>query len=246
MKTEQHSKATTPILSHPAAVIFDMDGCLVDSEPLCINAIVQILHEIGIVDVTADEIRKRFLGVSMRIMCAEVTGRHGRACPEDFVDRVENKLVKDFRERLRPINGVANMLAKLREQGIALAVATGASIRRMNDTLTMGGLADWFDGVAFSADQVERGKPAPDLFLLAAQELGVRPQDCIVLEDSPHGIEGARAAGMQAVGFVGGSHLDGMRDDQAAILKAKGAVTVAADMTHALEALITRGRHAGV
>lgn len=229
---------TEPTLPHPAAVIFDMDGCLVDSEPLCINAVVHILHEIGITDVTADEIRKRFLGVSMRIMCVEVAGRHGRTCPEDFVDRVENRLAKDFREKLRPIDGVTDMLGMLRKRDITMAVATGASIRRMNDTLTIGGLADWFEGVAFSADQVERGKPAPDLFLLAARELGVRPDECVVLEDSPHGIEGALAAGMQAIGFVGGSHLEGIRDAHAALLKAKGAMTLASDMVDVIEAIV--------
>ena len=232
-----------PISPYPAAAIFDMDGCLVDSEPLCINAIVHILHEIGMTDVTANEIRERFLGVSMHIMCAEIAGRHGRICPEDFVDRVEDRLAKDFRKRLRPIDGVTDMLGMLRKRDITMAVATGASIRRMNDTLTIGGLAEWFDGVAFSADQVERGKPAPDLFLLVARELGVRPEACIVVEDSPHGIEGARAAGMQAIGFVGGSHLGGMRHAQAALLKAKGAMTVAADMVDVIEALISRGGH---
>lgn len=232
-------------MSQPAAVIFDMDGCLVDSEPLCIHAVVRVLHEIGFTDVTTDEIRERFLGVSMRIMCADVAGRHGRTCPEGFVDRVENQLAKDFREKLRPIDGVTETLGMLRKRNIALAVATGASIRRMNDTLTVGGLADWFDGVAFSADQVDRGKPAPDLFLLAARELGVRPDECVVLEDSPHGIEGAIAAGMQAVGFVGGSHLDGMRNAQAELLKSKGAMTVATGMAQVIEALVPRGGQAG-
>ncbi len=175
-------------MHRPAAVIFDLDGCLVDSEPLAIHAIVQEMREIGITDVTTDEIRERFFGAPMHVMCKEIAACSGRTCPDDVVDRVEARLVVDYRERLQPIDGVIEILAALQKEGVAIAIATGASTRRMNDTLLVGGLATWFDGVAFSSDQVERGKPAPDLFLLAARELGVPPGACIVIEDSPHGI----------------------------------------------------------
>ena len=92
----------------------------------------------------------------------------------------------------------------------------------------------------FSADQVRHGKPAPDLFLLAARRLGIVPGQCAVMEDSPHGIAGARAAGMRAVGFTGGSHLDGMRGDHARRLRDAGAVTVLSEMDGMVDALLDR------
>jgi beta-phosphoglucomutase-like phosphatase (HAD superfamily) len=91
---------------------------------------------------------------------------------------------------------------------------------------------------AFSADLVSRGKPAPDIFLLAAEKLGVAPQNCAVLEDSPHGIKGAVEAGMRAVGFVGGSHLAGRRADHAEILRAAGADHVISHLSEAIAALV--------
>ncbi len=116
------------------------------------QAIVQVMHEVGITDVTTDEIRERFLGVSMHIICEEVAGRSGRTYPPDFVDRVDARLVDIYREELQLIDGVIEMLRALKKEGIAMAIATGASVQRMNDTLIVGGLAAWFEGVAFSAD----------------------------------------------------------------------------------------------
>ncbi|QHQ37326.1 HAD-IA family hydrolase [Algicella marina] len=208
------------------AVIFDLDGCLVDSETLAIGAITDEMREMGINDVTFEEIRSRFLGVSMRIICEEVGKRTGRGIGSEFVERVEARLFARYARELRQIAGAEAMLDSFRKRGIAMAIATGGSIRRMGETVRMGGLTPWFDGAAFSADQVANGKPAPDLFLFAAEQLGVAPADCVVLEDSPHGVRGAVAAGMSAVGFVGGSHLNGMEDDHAAILQEAGAARV--------------------
>jgi HAD superfamily hydrolase (TIGR01509 family) len=224
--------------SAPAALIFDLDGCLVDSEPLSIDAIVEVVHEMGVSNVTFDDIRTRFLGVSMRVICAELTRCTGQAAYADFVDRVEARLFRTYKERLRQIEGVVAMLSTLKQNKVAMAVATGGSVRRMNETLSISGLAPWFENRAFSADQVEHGKPAPDLFLLAAAELGVPADKCVVLEDSPHGVRGAVDAGMRVVGFVGGSHLDGMRKAHSELLKSKGADTVVGTLTDALAAFL--------
>lgn len=222
----------------PAAVIFDLDGCLVDSEPLCIGAIVSEMQELGLSDATFEDIRARFLGVSMRVICEDVTRRTGKDCPPDFVERVEDRLLASYRDNLRRIDGVEAMLMDLSDQGIAMAIATGGSIRRMTATLDISSLGKWFDQTAFSADLVRNGKPAPDLFLLAAERLGVPPQDCVVLEDSPHGVQGALAAGMRAVGFTGGTHLEGIRAPHAARLSTKGAEAVANNLTEAHRALL--------
>lgn len=222
----------------PAAVIFDLDGCLVDSETLSIGAIVDELHDMGMSDVTYEDVRNRFLGVSMRVICEKLTQSTDQLDQQDFVTRVEARLLRRFLTHLKQIDGAVDLLEILKNHDIPIAIATGGSIRRMTETLEISGLAPWFDGVAFSADQVEHGKPAPDLFLYAAQNLGVPAEACVVLEDSPHGIEGALAAGMRAIGFVGGAHLDDIRDTHKKLLVSKGADTVAQSMTAVIEAML--------
>lgn len=208
------------------AVIFDLDGCLVDSEPLSIAALSAELGALGVPDASFEVIRDRFLGVSMRDICAHVAERTGIRCPPEFIDRVEDRLFALYRESLRPIPGAVRLLGALKGARVPFAIATGGSVRRMTTTLALSGLSPWFGDRAFSADQVTRGKPAPDLFLFAAARLGVPPEHCTVIEDSPHGVAGAKAAGMEAMGFVGGSHLAGTRDAHRANLSKAGAGAV--------------------
>mgnify|MGYP006138908225 FL=1 len=221
--------------SAPAALIFDLDGCLVDSEPLSIGAIVEVVHEMGFSDVTFEDIRARFLGVSIQVICAELTLGTEQA---EFVDRVEARLFASYKKHLRQVEGVVEMLTTLKQNNIPVAVATGGSMRRMSETLKISGLDTWFERSAFSADQVDHGKPAPDLFLFAAAKLGVPADRCVVLEDSPHGVQGAVAAGMRVVGFVGGSHLDGIRNAQTDLLTSKGADAVSVTLSDALAAFL--------
>lgn len=222
----------------PMAVIFDLDGCLVDSEPLSIGAIVEEVHAMGRPEVTFEDIRGRFLGVSMGVICEELTGPTTRKAQQDFVDRVEARLFKAYEKKLKTISGVVDLLSTLQSHGIAIAVATGGSIRRMNETLKVSSLAPWFEGTAFSSDQVDNGKPAPDLFLHAASELRVPANFCLVLEDSPHGVQGAVSAGMCAIGFLGGSHLDGIHETHAKLLISKGAETVLTSMSSVISFIL--------
>lgn len=222
----------------PQAVIFDLDGCLVDSETLSISAIAEEIQDMGATGVTYDYIRDRFLGVSMRVICEHVAEQTGKTCADDFVDRVEERLFARYRTDLRQIEGAAAMLDALHDRGTPVAIATGGSIRRMAETLRISGLARYFEGTAFSADQVKHGKPAPDLFLLAAEELGVDPASCVVMEDSPHGIQGAKSAGMRAVGFVGGTHLNPMRESHKQLLLSKGAEQVCETIPETLAAIL--------
>ena len=124
-----------------------------------------------------------------------------------------------------------------------MAIGTGGSLLRLATTLRLSGLAPYFTDRGFSADQVAQGKPAPDLFLLAAREMGVPPEICVVVEDSPHGVKAARAAGMRAIGFTGGTHLDGRREVHADTLRQAGAEEVLADMSH-MYAALSALRHA--
>ncbi|SFR42523.1 HAD family hydrolase [Litoreibacter janthinus] len=227
--------------SPPAAVVFDLDGCLVDSEPLVIAAIVEELQVENLNRLTFNDIRAGFLGMAMPVIWDSAAQGTGRAMPDDFVTRVEARLFTTFPAQLGCIDGVPQMLAKLSDNGVAVAIATGGSLRRMGEALRVCDLADTFKDVGFSADQVARGKPAPDLFEFAARNLGVDPKDCVVMEDSPHGVEGAVAAGMRVVGFVGGSHLHGMRDTHAQLLASKGAADVLTDIESVTAALLAHG-----
>lgn len=219
------------------AVIFDLDGCLVDSEPLALEAIATEMRELGVDDATPQEIRDRFLGVSIGVICQHVTTRSGRPCPPDFVQRFEDRVLAVYRDELRRIEGAGALLDGLAAEGVGMAIATGGSIRRMTETLRISGLDGYFTGRCFSADQVARGKPAPDLVQLAARELGVAPGACVVVEDSPHGVAGAMDAGMSAIGFVGGSHLGGIRDAHAARLREAGAARVFGSLAEVHQAI---------
>lgn len=208
------------------AIIFDLDGCLVDSEHLVLTAIAAGMRDLGIDGVNPNELGERFLGMSFSAILNYIAERTGKPCPDDFVDRVEGRLFKIYPVELKVIDGVFEMLDACAAAGLKTAIATGGSIRRMRTTLDVTGLDERFVGTAFSADEVALGKPAPDVFLLAAERIGVLPENCIVFEDSPHGVKGAIAANMRAVGFVGGSHLENIRDQHAERLKALGAEVV--------------------
>ncbi|WP_193140897.1 HAD family phosphatase [Meridianimarinicoccus sp. MJW13] len=208
------------------AVIFDLDGCLVDSEPLSLEAIAIEMRALGIRDASAREIGDRFLGVAMPVIAEFVAKRLEGPVPEDFAQRVENRLLASYESKLFTIPGAETLLSGLQQQGTAMAIATGGSLRRMVATLELAGLDHWFTDTACSAEEVANGKPAPDLFLLALDRLDLNAADCLVLEDSPHGIRGARAAGIPAIGFVGGQHLDGKRDQHTALLREAGAIEV--------------------
>lgn len=219
------------------AVIFDMDGCLVDSEPMSLETLSDLMAAEGL-QATTDELRRKFLGVSIQSIVSHIAEALGRDDLPDFARDFEERLLARYPAELRVIPGIPALLDDLTARGIAVAIATGSSVHRLGITLDVAGLADRFGARIFSADQVRRGKPAPDLFLLAADRLGIPPQACAVMEDSPHGIVGARAAGMRAVGFTGGTHLAGMQDDHARRLRDAGAVAVLPDLTGMLDALL--------
>ncbi|TBN41144.1 HAD family phosphatase [Paracoccus subflavus] len=225
-------------MSHIHAVIFDMDGCLVDSEPLSLEILADMIIAEGL-PATPDDLRKRFLGVSIQSIVSHISDLLGRDLP-GFVERFEDRLMARYPAELRVIPGIFGILDDLAARDIAVAIATGSSIRRLSLTLQVAGLAGRFGPNVFSADQVRHGKPAPDLFLLAAARLGIAPEACAVMEDSPHGIAGARAAGMHAVGFTGGSHLDGMREDHARRLRDAGAASVLPTLDGMVDTLVDR------
>jgi HAD superfamily hydrolase (TIGR01509 family) len=183
-------------------VIFDSDGVLVDSEPIAARVLAQALTELGCPH-TAQQCIERYTGISMAAVLAKIEAGWGRPLPAGFREILRERDVAAFRAQLRPVAGVPEMLRGLR---LPKCVASSGAPQKMRVTLGVTGLLPFFEPNLFSAEMVARGKPAPDLFLLAAQRMGAAPEACAVVEDSVAGIQAARAAGMQALGFAGGGH----------------------------------------
>jgi HAD superfamily hydrolase (TIGR01509 family) len=183
-------------------VIFDCDGVLVDSERLAVRVESQLLGELGW-PLTEDEVLDRFVGRSDAHMIAAIEAQLGRPVP-DFTEQYLARLHAAFEQELTPVDGVVAALDAVDAAPLRSCVASSGTHEKMTRTLGLTGLWDRFDGRIFSATEVERGKPAPDLFLFAAATMGVHPTACVVVEDSRAGVAAARAAGMRVVGYAGG------------------------------------------
>nr|WP_311538690.1 HAD family hydrolase [uncultured Bradyrhizobium sp.] len=204
-------------------VIFDCDGVLVDSEVISCRAHAETLTRHGF-PITPDGVLKRFLGVSDREARRIVESEIGRALPDGFEAEVKHATLSFYANDLRAIAHVGDAIAAL---GLPKCVASSGTPEKIHHGLTCAGLYDQLAPHIFSATQVKRGKPAPDLFLFAAARMGAKPERCVVIEDSVAGVTGARAAGMTVLGFYGGSHCTGEHE---ATLRGAGAAETFADM----------------
>ncbi|WP_353827993.1 HAD family hydrolase [Agromyces sp. SYSU T0242] len=182
-------------------VVFDCDGVLVDSERLVQRVEMQLIAELGW-PITLEEVRDEHLGRSTAEVMANIERRIGRGVPDDFLRCRDEMLTESFTTELEAVPGVGDALDRLDALGYRSCIASSGSHDRMRLTLGRTGLRERFEGRIFSASEVERGKPEPDLFLHAARRMGVRPADCVVVEDSPAGVEAARRAGMRSIGFA--------------------------------------------
>jgi HAD superfamily hydrolase (TIGR01509 family) len=184
-------------------VIFDCDGVLVDSEPLANVSFSRALKAEGL-DWSAEETMRRLMGLSLK-SCLEICEAEiGARLPDDFLERMQAVTYQSFCDApLQPIAGVREAIQALQAAGLETCVASSGSPDKMRFTLGLTGLWELFDGRIFSASQVPRGKPFPDLFLHAALAMNVQPFDCIVVEDSVPGVRAARSAGMRALAYAG-------------------------------------------
>jgi HAD superfamily hydrolase (TIGR01509 family) len=191
---------------HVGLVIFDCDGVLIDSEVISARMLIAALAGYG---VTMDMafVTRNFLGRSYPTVLREVRETYGVTLPDRFEADYRARLLAAFQRDLRIMPGVRSAITALQ---VPYCLATSSSPERLATSLGLVGLTDLFAGRAFTASQVARGKPAPDLFLLAAETMGVDPAGCLVVEDSLTGIRAGLAAGMQVWRFVGGSHLQGL------------------------------------
>jgi HAD superfamily hydrolase (TIGR01509 family) len=211
--------------------IFDCNGVLVDSEPLATAIVSQEFVRAGF-PLTPEVVARYFTGRRPADMFAEVERAARRKLPANFAASVADVILRRFRKELRATHHAEYALSWLRGPK---CVASSSSHERIRVSLESTGLIRFFEPNLFSASDVQKGKPAPDLFLHVASKLNVSAGDCIVVEDSAVGVAAGVAAGMTVIGFVGGSHAGGQLET---VLRAAGARSVISDMRTLKSAII--------
>jgi HAD superfamily hydrolase (TIGR01509 family) len=180
-------------------VIFDCDGVLVDSEPIAVRIDLLVLAKFGL-ELSEAEVIERFVGRSPDVMREAIQAHLGHGV-SDRLESYEHLYTEAFETELTPIDGVEQALDQINLPTCVASSSEPASLRRK---LRLTGLYERFAGRVFSAREVTNGKPAPDLFLHAADKMGFDPSRCVVVEDSRYGVQAARAANMDALAYAGG------------------------------------------
>ena len=209
-------------------LIFDCDGVLVDSEHLACASLAEVMTTLGH-SMTADEAMRAFAGRSLKDVLAPI--------PKDLGEQAAVQLMARFRRELQAVAGVKEAIAALPYRR---CVASSSDPSRLTLSLDVTGLSALFGNNVFSAVEVANGKPAPDLFLLAARRLGEDPSSCIVIEDSVLGVEAAGAAGMAAIGFAGASHANQGLAERLAAAGAEPVIHSMANLPAAVEQVVGR------
>ena len=210
-------------------VIFDCDGVLIDSEEIYTNSEIEFLSNAGF-QIERRAYMEAFMGLShdewrVKLETA-VQERNGDPLPVNFFESLHTFVMQRFESGLESISGVRSAVSSLET---ICCVASSSRLPDLKWKLEHTGIADLFSAGIFSADMVDRGKPASDLFLHAAATLGMEPRHCVVVEDSANGVIAGKAAGMKVIGFIGGDHC---LPDQEAILFNNGAHVVIDDFAN--------------
>jgi len=203
------------------ALIFDFDGVIADSEAIANTVLADTVTELGH-STTLDQSLARYAGRRWTEVVAEIEAAIGRPLPSDFSGELKRATLERFRTDLKEVRGATDFIRRFSQ--IPRAIASSSSIDRLQLCLSVLGLEAEFGNHVYSADMVARGKPHPDIFLYAANKLGVIPDGCLVIEDSASGIRAAVAAGMTTVGLCAASHI---RDGHDLRLRDAGAVHLA-------------------
>ena len=215
-------------------IIFDCDGVLVDSEALLIDSEMAFFKQHGL-DYTTEYYMANFMGIPIWDWKAKTSKLlvevKGAPLPEDIFEPLEAIITRRIKDELQAVDGALNALSSLKH---SKCVASSSSTRSLKSKLSSTGLFDLFSPHIFSTELVKNGKPAPDLFLHAASKLGVSPIDCVVVEDSANGVMAGKRAGMQVIGFTGGSHCSPSHADS---LLSKGADAIATNFSGLVELL---------
>lgn len=211
-----------PGLEPPRLIIWDCDGVLIDSERIAARVHARVLNRIGL-RITAKAILQRFAGATDKDLHAAFERELGAPLPNDYHATVQDGLAELYRSTLKPTSRIRDVLGVVGSRS-KMCVASNSSPEKLRLGLAVTGLDRWFLPRIFSAAQVARGKPAPDLFLYAAKQIGVSSSDCLVVEDSINGVKAGVRAGMNVIGFSLHSH---DREEHARRLFAEGAIAVA-------------------
>ena len=182
----------------PKCIIFDCDGTLVDSEEITNEIIAEMAGELG-VKMTGEEATAAFGGKTLDAVLYKMRALSGKEIPDDWLPRLIKRVSEVWKTELKPVNGVRELLESLK---IPICVASNGKPIHINQSLRMTGLHDFFDGNIFSASDIGVPKPAPDLFLYAAEKMGFKPEQCVVIEDSIPGVMAANHAKIKAYGLV--------------------------------------------
>ena len=183
-------------------IIFDCDGVLVDSEPLSMRADVEVIAKYGIV-MTPQDAGKRFVGTTFEAMLEELSKERGVQFPPDIYAE-KNRIINEFYHReLKIVRGVRDALDSVKGMGLTMSIASNGPKERVKLALQLTGILHHFKDQIVTYEDVPKGKPAPDMFLLAAKIAKTRPQDCLVVEDSITGVTAAVEAGCWTLGFTG-------------------------------------------
>lgn len=194
----------------PALVIFDCDGVLVDSEAIANRIMTEAIAAVG-VPITYEECRARFVGGTQQRVIDTVEQWRGKPLPPGWQKDFEARRNDAFRRELKAVPGAAAAVEAIRASDTPVCVASSGSLDKMTLTLGLTGLKDYFGDNLFSADSVAHGKPEPDLFLYAAEQMGQVPENCVVVEDSLLGVTAAVAAGMRVLAYIGESEADALK-----------------------------------
>lgn len=187
--------------NRPDLVIFDCDGVLVESEAIANRVFAEMVTAEGY-PITPEASLARFKGGRFKSIQGVIEEELGRSLGPDWIPRLYDAMYVAFRAELKPVAGVVGLIDALAAEDVPTCVASNGPIAKMQVTLGITDLWRRFEGRIFSADMVARPKPAPDLFRHAADTMGARPARCLVIEDSPPGVRGGLAAGMNTIALV--------------------------------------------
>ena len=211
----------TDALDGVELVVFDFDGVIADSEVLSLDTLRDALADCGL-RMPLEQARSLFLGKSLASISDYIACHGTEGASDGFADRWQNELFQLLRTELKPMAAILPLLKSLDKHNVQYCIASSSSFHRIRLSLTTMHLEDQFPNL-FSAEQVKNGKPAPDLFQFTAEQMNMDPSACLVIEDSPHGVRGARAAGMRVFGFVAGAHLNDIQKTHGDLLLDAGA-----------------------
>ena len=215
-------------------VIFDCDGVLIDSEIIACRTSAEFANKYGN-PITTEEVIRRFTGKPTRLLWETICKETGIAFDEDVFRELIDYTHSVFKSELQTTNGIAQVLEKM---PVEFGVASTTRLDNLKRNLAQVGLIDYFGENIFSASQVAHPKPAPDVYLFAAKNMGYAPKDCIVIEDSIPGVQAAKAAGMNVFGYCGASHIAAGHDE---ILIQNGATACFYEMNHFYDFLNQQG-----